>query len=65
MDNSDNKENKIKYFFNLNDIWNYIIGRRKGKAKTDINTKMMHWMNRFAIIVFLVALLIWIIKRIG
>lgn len=63
MENSDNYENKIKDFFNLKDIWNYILGKRKGKSKNDINTKMMHWMNRFAIIVFLAAILIWIIKR--
>lgn len=63
-ENPDKQQNQIKQFFNLTDIWYYITGRKKS-VKKDVNIKMMHWMNRLAIVVFLIAIIIWMIKRLG
>jgi len=54
---------KGKDFFNVKDVFGYFF-RKKTNEKVDVNLKMMHVINRIAIIMFLVAMIIWIVKRI-
>lgn len=43
----------LTYFFNVRDQGN----------NTSFNVKAMHWINRIAILVFLVAIVFYVIKR--
>ncbi|MDH5366415.1 MAG: hypothetical protein OEW67_05470 [Cyclobacteriaceae bacterium] len=58
------EKDKVKEFFNLKDVFGYFFRKKRNEeGKKDINLKMMHVINRIAIIVFFLALLIWMFKR--
>lgn len=56
---------KFKNFFDFKDVFGYYFRKkRQEEGEKDINLKMMHVINRIAIFVFLLALAIWLFKRI-
>ena len=60
-----NKNNKLKEFFSLNEVFGYYFRKkRQEEGKADINLRMMHGINKIALFVFLLAVIIWIVKRI-
>lgn len=58
--------NKVKEFFKLGEVGNYFIRvfqKPDPNQKTNINLRMMHGINKISIIVFLFALMVWMVKR--
>ncbi len=58
--------NKFKSFFQLGEVGNYFIRVfKKGdpNKKSNFNLRMMHGINRISIVMFLAALIIWLLKR--
>jgi len=58
------KKNKVGYFFDLKEVFGYYFKKRDPNKKIDLNLKMMHGMNKISIIVFLLAMLFFISKKI-
>ncbi|MEX0883356.1 MAG: DUF6728 family protein [Cyclobacteriaceae bacterium] len=60
--------NKIKKFFQLGEVGSYFIRVFKKPdpdRPSNFNLSMMHGINKISILVFLGALVFWIIKRIS
>lgn len=61
----ENKEKgKLRQFFDLSEVFGYYFKKKDANKKVDLNTRMMHGMNRIAIIVFLLAMLYFVVKKI-
>jgi hypothetical protein len=58
---------KLKQFFQLGDLGYYFIRvfKKDPNSKSNINLRMMHGINKISIIMFLSAILIWVIKRLA
>ena len=57
---------KFKEFFQLGEVGNYffrVFGKPDPNQKTNFNLRMMHGINKISILVFLAAIVIWIIRR--
>ena len=60
-------QHKIKGFFQMNEVGNYffrVFGKSDPKQKGNINLRMMHGINKISILIFLAAIIVWIIRRI-
>lgn len=57
------KKLTLKDFFSLGEVGNYFFRNKSTDRPTNINLKMMHWVNRLAIIMFLAAIIYFVIKR--
>lgn len=60
------KESKggIKEFFSLGEVFGYFFRKKDPNQKKDINLRMMHGINKFAIIAFLLGVIYFITKKI-
>ncbi|WP_246581308.1 DUF6728 family protein [Echinicola shivajiensis] len=59
-------DNKLKEFFQLGEVGNYFIRvfkKTDPNQKSNLNLRMMHGINRISILIFLAALIFWIVKR--
>ncbi|WP_373523567.1 DUF6728 family protein [Aquiflexum sp.] len=59
--------NKIKEFFKLGEVGNYffrVFGKPDPSRPSNINIRMMHGINKISILIFLGAILFWIVKRV-
>lgn len=54
--------NRLKEFFQLNEVLGYFFRRRDPSRPRNFNLKAMHIINRIAILLFLICLLV-IFKR--
>jgi len=57
------KKMTFKDFFSLGEVGNYFFRKKNPDRPTNINIKMMHGVNRLAIIMFLAAIIYFLIKR--
>lgn len=57
------KKLTLKDFFSLGEVGNYFFRRKNPDRPTNINLKMMHGVNRLAIIMFLAAVIYFVVKR--
>lgn len=60
-------DSKAKEFFKLGEVGNYFVNifRKQDPNKhSNINLKMMHGINKISILIFLFAIIFWIIKRV-
>lgn len=60
------EKNKVQEFFKLGEVGNYFLNifRKPDPNKpTNFNLRMMHGINKISIIIFLIAILVWIVKR--
>lgn len=60
------EENKVKEFFKLGEVGNYFIRvfQKPDPSKpSNFNLRMMHGINKISIVIFLLALIIWTVKR--
>jgi len=57
------KKMTFKDFFSLGEVGNYFFRKKNPDRPTNINIKMMHGVNRLAIIMFLAAIIYFVIKR--
>ncbi|RAI90215.1 DUF6728 family protein [Algoriphagus yeomjeoni] len=61
---SDN--NKVKDFFKFGDFGNYflrVFQKPDPNQKSNYNLRMMHGINKISIVVFLLAIIFWVVKR--
>ncbi|MFN3802714.1 DUF6728 family protein [Belliella pelovolcani] len=59
--------NRFKEFFQLGELGNYFIRvfqKPDPNKKSNFNLKMMHGINKISILMFLAAIIIWIVKRV-
>jgi hypothetical protein len=58
-------DNKIKKFFQLGDLGYYFIRvfKKDPNAKSNFNLRMMHGINKISILMFLAAIVFWVVKR--
>ena len=59
-------KNKVQEFFKLGEVGNYFVRvfqKPDPNKPSNFNLRMMHGINKISIVMFLVALIVWIIKR--
>ena len=59
-------KNKVQEFFKLGEVGNYFIRvfQKPDPSKpSNFNLRMMHGINKISIIMFLIAIVVWTIKR--
>ncbi|MEO9966346.1 MAG: DUF6728 family protein [Reichenbachiella sp.] len=60
----DKQENsKLREFFSLGEVFGYFFRKKDPNQKRDLNLRMMHGINKFAIIAFLLGVIYFIIKK--
>ncbi|MBV6644138.1 MAG: hypothetical protein KI790_01735 [Cyclobacteriaceae bacterium] len=66
MENKDrSKEQKgTGYYFDFKEVLFYFFRKKDPNRKPNFNLRMMHGINKISIIMFLVALIIWIFRRV-
>lgn len=57
------KKAGIKEFFSLGEVAGYFFRKKKPDQPANINTKIMHGINKIAIAVFLIGIIYLILKR--
>ena len=57
------KDQPKKKFLNLGEVGNYFFRKKDPNRPSNINIKMMHGINKFSILVFLLGALYFIIKH--
>lgn len=62
QNNKDKQGNKLKQFFQVGEVFGYFFRKKDPNRPTDFNLKAMHIINKIAIGLFLVCLLV-ILKR--
>lgn len=61
------EDNRIKEFFKLGEVGNYffrVFGKPDPNRPSNLNIRMMHGINKISILIFLAAVIIWIVKRV-
>ncbi len=58
------KKSGMKGFFALGEVFGYFFRKKDPDQKPDLNLRMMHGINKVAIIVFLLSLIYFISKKI-
>jgi hypothetical protein len=59
-------KNKTDDFFKLGEVGNYFLNifkKSDPNKKSNVNLRMMHGINKISIVVFLLAVIFWIVKR--
>lgn len=62
---TDEKNNKggIKEFFQLGEVFGYFFRKKDKDSKADFSLRSMHFVNKFSMIVFLLAMLYLLFKQ--
>ena len=58
-----NKKLSVREFFQMSEVAAYFFRRKDPDRPRNINIKMMHGINRIAIIMFLLGIIFIVIKR--
>ena len=59
------EKNKFKEFFGLGELFGYFFRKKDSNRPKNFNLKMMHGINKISIIIFLIAFVIWLVKRLS
>ncbi|MGY6559582.1 MAG: DUF6728 family protein [Nitritalea sp.] len=60
------EKSKFEKFFELGEVGRYFIrvfGKPDPNQKSNFNLRMMHGINKISILVFLFAIVVWLLKR--
>ncbi len=65
MENQPGNKKKLtlREFFSMGEVGGYFFRKKDPNRPSNINIKMMHGVNRLAIIMFLIGMIYFIIKR--
>lgn len=58
------EKNTIKEYFRLGDVARYYFRKKDPNKKVDVNTRMMHGINKITIVIFLAAVIYLIIRNV-
>ena len=61
------KKNTVREYFGLGDVGKYILrifGKKDENVPKSINLTLMHGINRIAIVIFTLAIIFFIVKKI-
>ena len=58
------KNKERRGFFDFSEVWGYYFRKKDPNNKPSINLRLMHGINKIAIIMFLGAVIYLIIKRV-
>ena len=61
----DTGKNDVGYFFNFKEVLLYYFRKKDPNRKPDLNLRMMHGINKIAIVMFLVALIVIVVRLIS
>jgi hypothetical protein len=56
------KRNRIREFFELNEVFGYFFRRKDPSRPSNFNIRMMHGINKISIVVFLLGVLYLVYK---
>ena len=59
----DKKKFSFKEFFSLGEVGDYFFRKKDERRTSNVNIKIMHGINKIAIIVFLAGIIYFILKR--
>jgi hypothetical protein len=57
------KRGRMREFFAFGELFGYFFRSRRSDRPTNINIRMMHGINKIAIVVFLLGIIYLILKR--
>ena len=57
------EKNTLRDYFALGEVFGYFFRKKDPNRPSNINIKMMHGINKISILMFLVALIILIVRR--
>ena len=64
--NNEKEENKgLGYYFGFKEVFTYFFRKKDPDNKPNFSLKAMHTINKISILLFLIALIIWIVRRLG
>ncbi len=58
------KENSVKEYFNFGEVFGYFFRKKDPNNKPNFNLRMMHGINKISIIVFLLGIIFFVLKRV-
>ena len=56
-------KNSVKEYFSFGEVFGYFFRKKDPNAKPNFNLRMMHGINKISIIVFLLGITFFILKR--
>ena len=62
--NTANGKKGVGYYFGFGEVLNYFFRKKSDNKTSNVNIKMMHGINKISIIMFLIAVLVIIARRI-
>jgi hypothetical protein len=65
MENQKQEREKMTLleFFSLGEVGGYFFRKKDPNRPSNINIRMMHGINKISIVIFLSALILWLVKR--
>jgi len=58
------EKNTLKDYFSLGEVLGYFFRKKDSNNKPNFNLRMMHGINKISILMFLVAIVVIVIKRV-
>lgn len=58
------ERNSVKEYFSIGEVFTYFFRKKDPNRKSNFNLRMMHGINKFSIIVFLLGMTFFIIKKV-
>ena len=58
------KENSVREYFSFGEVLGYFFRKKDPNNKPNFNLRMMHGINKISIIVFLLGIIFFILKRV-
>jgi hypothetical protein len=55
--------NTIREIFNFREVFSYYFRKKAIGGKPDVNLRIMHWINKISIIIFILAVIILLVRN--
>lgn len=63
MKGANSHKNSLKDYFSMGEVFGYFFRKKDPNRPSNFNLKMMHGINKLSIIIFLMAIIFLIVKR--
>ena len=63
MKGANSQKNSLKDYFSMGEVFGYFFRKKDPNRPSNFNLKMMHGINKLSIIIFLMAIIFLIVKR--